>query len=664
MNSFRLFDLIWFVICYKVQNLESKLPMAINITSFDYVKFDNSTTRQLYFTAFGKTFKFKLKHESSRLFLTAKVFLYADDNIKKFYLQNFFSDGQIIFKGHLEGRNDTKVIGYYSQRLFIGRVILNNTVYYLEPANRYFPQTDSKLGIMYDLSRVNEHMDSQPSCERFTKENVKHFNNFHLPEHNYNNLQRKASHSSSKICSLDVLVDHTYYRYMESNIKAVLLEILHLISIANSIFKESDVDGTGKSEVIEFLVDRITIFENKIQIAYPYSDESSYSPVFVEKLKEYQNPYCLLIYFTHKNLKRKDLCSNRKLGRICSNSDSKSKIHNVIFITNFIKGMEIPRHRMALTFLHYLGHAFGSQNDPANDSVCSPARFRKDDGNYIMEPHYTSRSKLGINNWKFSNCSLRSMNKFIKNKDSCLKKVFNSSCENGIVEEGESCDCNPSERKCGKTGLCCYNKQHAMHCTLRLGAYCTFGTDECCNYDCLITSMKENRTCFSNKPCWNVTSFCHGSSPFCPAKIQSDNTSCLNNKGICIKGKCDTEICKIKSLRSCQCFSRHTECYVCCKNKSSDCLPATSFDIFTSTMEAYVKNEGTPCDNDYGLCISNGTCIRKSIYKEHTVAEYVYVLPFVGIIVIAIGCFVSQREKRPSIVDIGRKPRGRNTRET
>ncbi|XP_067141674.1 disintegrin and metalloproteinase domain-containing protein 10-like isoform X2 [Centruroides vittatus] len=506
MEFFKFLIFSCFLNFYEAQNSDLKLPMAINITTYEYVKFDTSTSRELNFAALGKTFKFKLKLDSSRLFWTAKLFSYANNTIKKFYLQNVFFDGQIIFEGHIEGRNDTKVTGYYLQKVFIGRIIINNTIYYLEPANLYFPHADSKLGIIYDLSRVNEYMYSQPSCERLTKENVNDFNNFHLSEPNYNNLQRKAF--QSKICSIEVLVDHTYYQYMESDTKAVLLEIVHLISIANSIFKESDLDGTGKSGVIEFLIDKITIFEERIQIAYPYSDESSDSPGFTEKLKQYQSTYCLLIYFTHKDLERENLCSNRKLGRICSNSYSKSKIHNVIFITNFFKRMEIPRHRMALTLLHYLGHAFGCQNNPENSSLCSPARFHKAAGNYIMESSYTNGAH--INNWKFSSCCIKSMNNFIKNRASCMKKVFNSSCQNGIVEEGESCDCNPSDRKCGETNPCCYDKQYTMHCTLRLGAFCTFGTDECCNNNCFRTSSKQNRTCFSNKPCWNVTSVCDG----------------------------------------------------------------------------------------------------------------------------------------------------------
>ncbi|XP_023241893.1 disintegrin and metalloproteinase domain-containing protein 10-like [Centruroides sculpturatus] len=650
MNPFKFIFEIWFIISYKLQISESKLPMAVNISSYRFVHYENSEYPYLTFNAFHKSLNFKLQPDLSPLFLTTKVFIYEDNNIKKFYLQNFFSDGHILFKGYLEGTDDTKITGYYLGEVFIGRIIINNTVYSVEPGFPYVPRAHTRLGIFYSLDDVNELSQTEfVTCERLRTDYERSYNHIIFSDDNYNKLKSTTSQRSNKICTLEILIDHTYFQYMESDKQSVLLEVLHLINIANSIFKKSDVDGSRKSDVIEFLIDQITIFEKRIQIAYPYSYQSSDSPGFIQNLKQYKSPYCLLIYFTHKDFEKENLCTNNKLGRICPDFDSKERTHNVIFVTNVVKGREIPRYRMALTLLRHLGHAFGCKHDPVNASVCTSSHFYKDDGKYIMEPQYTSGAHN--NNWKFSICCLKSMKKFIKRRDSCLKMVSKSSCGNGIVEEGENCDCNPAEKTCINTSLCCHNKHHPMRCTLKTGAYCTFGTDECCNYKCANVTSNEYRPCFSNKPCWNVSSICDGYSPFCPAQMQPDNISCLNNRGICIKGKCDTDICKIYGLQSCQCSTRHTECYVCCKNKSSECLPATLFEIFTPTSEPYVRKKDTLCDNNYGLCLSNGTCKRKDIFKIHTVSEYLYVLPFLGIILIAIGCFVSHQEKRPSIID-------------
>ncbi|XP_023226342.1 disintegrin and metalloproteinase domain-containing protein 10-like isoform X2 [Centruroides sculpturatus] len=625
MNPFKFFLQIWVIFSYKFHISDSKLPMAINISSYSYVDFKLVNYSNIIFPAFGTTLNFKIEPDLSRVFLTTKVFVYEDNKIKKFYVKNFIPHERIIFKGYLE-----------------------------EIASPYVPGSFADVGIFYSLADVNELKQTEyVSCKVLNTEYEKSYNHLAFSDDNYSKLQNTAPQRSSRICTLEILVDHTYFQYMKSDKQSVLLEVLHLINIANSIFKESDVDGSGKSDVIEFLIDQITIFEERIQIAYPYSDQSSDSPGFIQKLKQYKSPYCLLIYFTHKDFDKRKLCTNFKLGRICPNYESKRRAHNVLFVTNVVKGREIPRYRMALTLLHHLGHAFGCKHDPVNGSVCTSSQVYTNDSKYIMEPEYTSGAH--INNWKFSICCLKSMKKFIKRKESCLKKVFKSSCENGVVEKGESCDCNPAEKTCTNTSLCCHNKHHPMRCTLKTGAYCTFGTDECCNYKCAKVPFKEYKPCFSNKPCWNVSSICDGYSPFCPAQMQPDGISCLNNRGICIKGKCDTDICKVKGLQSCQCSSRHTECYVCCKNKSSECLPATSFEIFTPTSDPYVKKNDTSCDNNYGLCLSNGTCKRKDIFIRHSLAEYLYVLPFVGIILIAIGCFVSQQEKRPSIVDLARR---------
>ncbi|XP_067133568.1 disintegrin and metalloproteinase domain-containing protein 10-like [Centruroides vittatus] len=627
--------------------------MAVNISIYSHFEFRTINYSNIIFPAFGKTLNFKIEPDSSRLFLTTKVFIYEDNKIKKFYLQNIFPETHVFFKGYLDGTNDSKISGFYLDNRFAARIIINHTIYYIETAYPYGLQVPINVGIIYSPADVKEHNQTEyVTCKILRKKYERSYNHFIFSDQNYNKLQNTASQRSSKICTLEILVDHTYFQYMESDKKSVLVEVLHLINIANSIFKESNIDRIEKSHVIEFLIDQITIFEKPIRIAYPYSDQSSDSPGFIQNLKQYKSPYCLLIYFTHKDFEKENFCTNIKLGKICPNFDSKERTHNVIFVTNVVRGREIPRFRMALTLLHHLGHAFGCKHDPANASVCTPSHFYKNDGKYIMEPEYTSGAH--INNWKFSICCLKSMKKYIKRRKSCLKKVFKSSCENGIVEEGENCDCNSAEKTCN-TSSCCHYKHHPLRCTLKTGAYCTFGTDECCNYKCAKVPFKEYKPCFSNKPCWNVSSVCDGYSPFCPAQMQPDGISCLNNRGICTKGKCDTNVCKIKGLQSCQCPSRHTECYVCCKNKSSECLPATSFEIFTPTSEPYFKKKDTPCDNNYGLCLSNGTCKRKDIFKRRSLAEYVYVLPFIAIILICIGCYAAQKEKRPSIVDLARR---------
>lgn len=81
------------------------------------------------------------------------------------------------------------------------------------------------------------------------------------------------------------------------------------------------------------------------------------------------------------------------------------------------------------------------QHDPENNKVCVPGG---EDGNYIMFARATSGDKK--NNRAFSPCSLKSVREVLTAKArgtvvGCFKEPKQALCGNGVVEQGEECDC-------------------------------------------------------------------------------------------------------------------------------------------------------------------------------------------------------------------------------
>lgn len=162
---------------------------------------------------------------------------------------------------------------------------------------------------------------------------------------------------------------------------------------------------------------------------------------------------------------------------------------------------------VAATIAHELGHNFGMEHDDLGSCHCPQSRC-------IMYP--ASNTMVPPTAW--SSCSTNAIHEaFLQHMDHCLlnipTKVVGASCGNGIVEDGEQCDCGP-ENFC--TTKCCNPK----NCTLTEGATCGHG--ECCD----LATCKPKRAgakCRQQEGECDLSEHCYGESHFCPNNVFKAN---------------------------------------------------------------------------------------------------------------------------------------------
>lgn len=201
-------------------------------------------------------------------------------------------------------------------------------------------------------------------------------------------------------------------------------------------------------------------------------------------------------------------------------------------------------------FAHELGHLFGAVHD-CTESTCGDGKDKssqccpkgKNDcdagGKYIMNPASTD-SQDGFSKCTQGNiCAAmkrNSVNATCLTSNTGVKLVTKNECGNGIVEEGEDCDCG-GEDGC-KDNDCCDPKT----CKFKDGSDCDDANDVCCN-KCKYSSS--DTVCRpSQGPC-DPAEHCTGKSSSCPPdKHKPNGDSCKDDdhpdaKDLkCISGHC------------------------------------------------------------------------------------------------------------------------------
>ncbi|EEP80251.1 predicted protein [Uncinocarpus reesii 1704] len=255
-------------------------------------------------------------------------------------------------------------------------------------------------------------------------------------------------------------------------------------------------------------------------------------------------------------------------------------------------------------FAHEAGHIFGAVHDcdsdlcsnpriPATSRCCPLASDSCDaDGRFIMNP----TSGRGITDFSACTvgqvCTAMGQNSI---RTGCLTNNRNvvtyagSECGNGIVEEGEDCDCGGDEL-CG-SNRCCDPKT----CKFRDGAVCDDSNEECCR-GCQFASA--NTVCRPGSGPCDPEERCTGKNALCPEDVhKKDGESCGSGLA-CASGQCTSRDMQCKVLMGGRLDGNNTRA---CDQSSCniDCYSPASPNVCVYGMQNFL--DGTPC-------IAGGVC--------------------------------------------------------
>ncbi|KAL9043074.1 MAG: hypothetical protein Q9214_003606, partial [Letrouitia sp. 1 TL-2023] len=270
---------------------------------------------------------------------------------------------------------------------------------------------------------------------------------------------------------------------------------------------------------------------------------------------------------------------------------------------------------------HESGHTFGAVHD-CDSSACSDpnsvsaqqccplTRNTCDAGEkYIMNPS----TGQGISN--FSPCTLGNVCSAIqrnKVKTTCLSANRNvptlqgHQCGNGIVEEGEQCDCGGKEN-CGGNNCC-----DPDTCKFRNGAVCDQSNEDCCT-NCQYS--KAGTVCRPSTGECDPQETCSGINATCPIDVSApDGQRCGNSSASleCASGQCTSRNQQCKTLMGS--YTANNDTYAC---NGQDCTlscasPEFGMGVCYSMQQNFL--DGTSCGGG-GKC-QNGQCKGSNFGKE------------------------------------------------
>jgi hypothetical protein len=283
---------------------------------------------------------------------------------------------------------------------------------------------------------------------------------------------------------------------------------------------------------------------------------------------------------------------------------------------------------------------------PLSSSTCDAGQ------QFIMNP---STAK-GITS--FSQCSIGNICAAMGRgsvKTSCFSSnkgvplITGAKCGNGIVEEGEDCDCGGTAG-CGSNACC-----DPDTCKFKNSAVCDDSNDECCK-SCKFATA--DTTCRASTGVCDPEEKCSGTTATCPAdKTAPDGQACGTNLK-CASGHCTSRNDQCKTLMGN--FGQGNDTYAC--DAQTCTLSCSSPELGPTTCMTMNQNflDGTECGGG-GHC-QNGQCKDSSFAKEikswidqHTPLVIGVSVGAGVLILIAIGSCIWSSRKRKRRVKRGPK---------
>ncbi|XP_054572703.1 disintegrin and metalloproteinase domain-containing protein 25-like [Eptesicus fuscus] len=507
-----LFSYGWFLVVHAQRHgsPEVVIPLRVTGTAFG-MKTKDWLSYRMHFGGQNQVIHMKVnRHFLSRHF---RVFTYSDQGA--LLEDQPFIQNDCYYHGYVEGDPQSLVVLSTCLGGLQGILQTNDTVYEIEP------KTLSTIFEHFIYKVDREETQLPPMRCGVTDEEIARQLKF---QHNVNFTLMQSGYEGwwthRRLLELAVVVEHNLYLHHKSNISAVQYEAFLIGNDVDNFLSSLDVD-------VVFMGIEVWTEKNPTSLDTLGGGLSGFCNWKQTSLNK-RIPHDIAHLFVMRDYGI--LAGLAYLGTVC----------NYKFNCGVETLMGETLYSFAYTVAHEIGHNFGMYHD---EPPCTCGR-----PNCIMFPVKSSATT-------FSNCSYASFMNTIARRNcmyisSNTENIFKlAQCGNGVVEEGEECDCG-ALHSCMKDSCCEFN------CTLSAGANCAFGL--CCK-DCQI--IQTGKVCRKKESNCDLPEWCNGTSYHCPEDVYVQNGVSCKGGGYCYEKRCNNRKKQCRNIFGKEANSANQSCY-------------------------------------------------------------------------------------------------------
>lgn len=403
------------------------------------------------------------------------------------------------YHGEVEGYEDSMVALSTCSGLR-GVIFFENKAFGLEPV----PQSTTNDHLLYLLEDVQ----TEPiTCGVITEATSAPSHEPFKPGQSLTSLlRRKRNLPQTSYVELVLVVDNLRYTFEKNNATAVREEMVQMANL---------LDGYYKQLNIRVVLVGLEIFKD----SNPFSVEGSGGDVlgnFVQWRKTFLIPKIRhdigQLIVGRSGTYPGGVLGMAFVGTVCSASSSGGinvfSDKNLAFVSTVVA--------------HEMGHNLGMNHDTAS-CVCNGKSCIMS-GGASGATHFSQCSEAD-----FEALILRGGGLCLRNQPAASNVISNPECGNGLLEQGEQCDCGKPQ-EC--TNKCC----NAATCTFTRGSACAHGA--CCE-NCQLKVA--GTPCRDSVNTCDLPEYCNGRNESCPNDFYlMDGVPCQNNAAYCYEGRCQT----------------------------------------------------------------------------------------------------------------------------
>ncbi|CAG7815666.1 unnamed protein product [Allacma fusca] len=281
----------------------------------------------------------------------------------------------------------------------------------------------------------------------------------------------RSNRQGGYLCRICLLVDPTFQQFFKStrNESSTLENLSYIIDRVSWIFRSVDWDLDDVPDNIGLEYDaQVNIWNIESMDTKEFISKDDLDVVFTKLSQMDFSECCLAIAYTMKGFQEQIYARSSAVNAqatypsgMCAVRSAGMSSNVILISANNREGnySSMSEDQLIYVTAHEIAKSFGASLDATGKEVCDQFWDHKNQvRHFIMWPDVLRN--ISEEEKRFSSCTIRNVHSVLSGcRAACFETNMHPFCGNGIIEDGEECDCGSAYNCSGQK--CCYPRNEA-----------------------------------------------------------------------------------------------------------------------------------------------------------------------------------------------------------